>query len=89
MKAFLRVAVIMGVAACGAPKHSSEHAIVPEGSATPETCCCKSTPATSEDGKPVYEMKNRMECSTAEGDCEPEVQCTPHEPAPNSSPAGN
>ena len=79
MKLPLMLAVIMGVA-CGGPHKSSEHAIVPEGSGTPETCCCKSTPATSEDGKPIYEMSNPMECSTKQGDCVPEVQCTTKDP---------
>jgi hypothetical protein len=62
------------VAACGgtSPKPSP---MVNEGSAVPENCCCKSNPATSEDGKPVYEMANRMECSGKHGDCVDDVQC--------------
>jgi len=74
MKRCLLLAIV-ALVACGGPKKGSEHAIVPEGSGTPETCCCKSTPATSEDGKPVYETANPMECSTKQGDCVPEVQC--------------
>ena len=45
------------------------------GSDVPVECCCKSNPLTSEDGKPVYEMTNRMECSTKQGACVPDVQC--------------
>jgi hypothetical protein len=78
MKRTLMLAVMM-VVACGGPKKSSEHTIVPEGSATPESCCCKSNPMTSEDGKPVYEMSNPMECSSHQGDCVSEVQCTPQQ----------
>ena len=62
------------VAACGGnqPKPSP---IVNEGSAVPENCCCKANLATSEDGKPTYEMANRMECSTKQGECVDDVQC--------------
>ena len=61
--------------ACGGPKPKTESAVVNEGSATPDTCCCKSNPLTSEDGKPVYEVGNRMECSSKQGECVDEVQC--------------
>ncbi len=74
MKRMLMLAVAMLVA-CGGPKKGTDHAIVPETTQTPETCCCKSNPMTSEDGKPVYEMANPMECSTKQGDCVAEVQC--------------
>jgi hypothetical protein len=30
---------------------------------------------TSEDGKPVYEVGNRMECSSKQGTCVDDVQC--------------
>ncbi|MCX5746236.1 MAG: hypothetical protein NT062_27480 [Proteobacteria bacterium] len=63
------------VIACGGPQKAPEGAIVKEGSAVPDTCCCKSSPATSEDGKPVYDMANRMECSSKQGACVDDVQC--------------
>jgi hypothetical protein len=61
--------------ACGGTKPVHESPIVNEGSDTPETCCCKVTPMTSDDGKSVYDMANRMECSTRQGECVPDVQC--------------
>jgi hypothetical protein len=63
------------VAACGGPKKKTDNAVVNEGSNTPDTCCCKSNPLTSEDGKPVYEVGNRMECSSKQGECVDDVQC--------------
>jgi hypothetical protein len=63
------------LAACGGPQAKPESPIVNEGSDTPETCCCKSFPLTSEDGKPVYEMAQRMECSARQGSCVTDVQC--------------
>ena len=68
------------LAACGGPQAKPESPIVNEGSDTPETCCCKSFPLTSEDGKPVYEMAPRMECSGKQGDCVPDVQCRAAQP---------
>jgi len=65
--------------ACGAPPKKTADKI-DTGSAESENCCCKSTPATSEDGKPVYENANRMECSTKQGTCEPDVQCNGKDP---------
>ncbi|MBA3392198.1 MAG: hypothetical protein H0T89_06120 [Deltaproteobacteria bacterium] len=74
--------VFVVAAACGGSAKKPEGALVNEGSAaTPDTCCCKSNPLTSEDGKPVYEVGNRMECSAKEGECVDEVQCT-NQPAP-------
>jgi hypothetical protein len=62
--------------------------VLNEGSAISESCCCKSNPLTSEDGKPVYESANRMECSSSKkGECVPEVQCqAPEAPAPPPAP---
>ena len=40
-----------------------------------ETCCCKSNPVGADDGKPVYDNGNRMECSSKQGECVPDVQC--------------
>lgn len=69
------MALTFFIAACSGPKKKTDNAIVPEGSATPDTCCCKSNPLTSEDGKPVYEVGNRMECSSKQGECVDDVQC--------------
>jgi hypothetical protein len=66
---------LLVLAACGGPMAKPESPIVNEGSDTPETCCCKSFPLTSEDGKPVFEMAQRMECSTRQGTCVSDVQC--------------
>lgn len=75
----LVLAVTLVLAACGGIKPPRESPIVNEGSDVPENCCCKHTPLTSDDGKPLYGMSNRMECSTRQGECVPDVQC--HKPA--------
>jgi hypothetical protein len=67
------LALTLAAAACGAPQKKP---VADEGHDVPATCCCMSTPNTSEDGKPVFEMVNRMECSTKQGECKPDVQCT-------------
>jgi hypothetical protein len=73
---YLLALAFVAMAACGGSAKKPEGAVVNEGSAaTPETCCCKSNPLTSEDGKPVYENGNRMECSSKQGTCVDEVQC--------------
>lgn len=76
------MALVFALAACSGPKAKPENPIVNEGSnAKPETCCCKTTPSTSVDGKPVYEANfNRMECSTRQGDCVDDVQCQAQTP---------
>ena len=75
MRNLLALAFVV-VAACGGQTKKPEGAIVNEGSAAvPDTCCCKSNPLTSEDGKPLYEVGNRMECSSKQGECVDEVQC--------------
>jgi hypothetical protein len=63
------------IAACGGPRPKKESPIVNEGSDTPETCCCKTFPLAAEDAKPAYTMTPRMECSTTQGECVPDVQC--------------
>jgi len=78
----LVLAVTLALAACGPTKAKPESALVPNVQEVPETCCCKSTPMTSDDGKPVYEMLVRMECSTRQGDCVDDVQCQ-KAPQPN------
>jgi hypothetical protein len=72
-------------AACSGPKAKPESPLVNEGSAASENCCCKSNPLTSEDGKPVYESTNRMECSTNKGECVPDVQCQKSDPPPGTT----
>lgn len=70
------IAIVLFAAACGGSQQKpTESAIVNEGSAAPDTCCCKSTPLTSEDGMPAYEVGNRMECSSKQGTCVDDVQC--------------
>lgn len=69
------VATLLALAACSGVQSRRESPLVNEGSDTPETCCCKSFPLSSEDGKPVFEMTPRMECSVRQGECVPDVQC--------------
>lgn len=77
-----QIALVMLAGACG-PAPKPESPIVNEGSATPETCCCKSTPIASPDGLPLYEPgSNRMECSSKQGTCVDDIQCQGKEPAP-------
>ena len=70
----LALALLLLVA-CSGPKPKPESPIVNEGSDVPETCCSKSSPLSSEDGKPFYEMTGRITCSTKPGECVPDVQC--------------
>ena len=69
------VALLVAVAACSGPAAKPEGPIVKEGSDVPENCCCKSNPLTSEDGRPVFENANRMECSSNQGECVDDTQC--------------
>jgi hypothetical protein len=71
----LWLSALFVLAACPGPAAKPESPIVNEGSAVPESCCCKSMPSTSIDGQPVFEMAPRMECSTRQGDCVSDVQC--------------
>jgi hypothetical protein len=77
----MRILVVLSLAlgtfavACGGPTKKPEGAVVESGSDAPENCCCKSNPSTSEDGRPVFENANRMECSGKQGECVDEVQC--------------
>ena len=70
---FVLAAGIVAAACSAPPKKTTD--IAPTGSAS-DTCCCKSTPMTSDDGKPLYEANlNRMDCSTKQGECVSDVQC--------------
>jgi hypothetical protein len=81
MKIFMVLAVAL--AACSGPKAKPESPIVNEGSAAKgDSCCCKSFPLTS-DGTPAYENGNRMECSSKQGTCVDDVQCT-KQPVPGT-----
>lgn len=72
------LSMIVTAACGGAPKKADTKPDTVES----ETCCCKSTPATSEDGKPVFAVGNRMECSTKQGECVDDALCTA-EPQPD------
>ncbi|HEY5922557.1 MAG TPA: hypothetical protein VIV11_12840 [Kofleriaceae bacterium] len=70
------IALTVFAFACGGTKAKPESALVSEGSDQSPTCCCKTLPTTAEkEIIPNYELKNRMECSSANGDCVGEVQC--------------
>lgn len=75
------LALTFVLAACSGPTKKPTEPGATEGSdSASETCCCKSNPLTSEDGKPVYENGNRMECSAKQGECVPDVQCQAQAP---------
>ncbi len=62
--------------ACSGPTKKKTEIGATEGSdSASETCCCKSNPIAADDGKPAYENGNRMECSSKQGECVPDVQC--------------
>lgn len=87
MKLFLASAVMAVVFACGGSPKKSDHSPGPGSDTASDSCCCKSNPLTSEDGKPVYEIGNRMECSQKQGECVADVQCTPANPSDATPPA--
>lgn len=70
----LLIACTLVMAACSGPAKPAAKQN-DTGSDVPAECCCKSNPLTSEDGKPLYETANRMECSTKQGSCVPDIQC--------------
>ena len=75
------VALTLVLVACSGPTKKNVEPGTTEGSdSASETCCCKSFPLTSEDGKPVYEPGARMECSAKQGECVPDVQCQTQAP---------
>jgi hypothetical protein len=67
------LALTVVVIACGGPRAKKETL---GNDDTPVNCCCKTIPATAEkEITPVYASENRMECSTKQGQCVPDVQC--------------
>jgi hypothetical protein len=73
MRTLLALTVI--VAACGSPQKKKESSMN-EGSDVPVNCCCKTIPTTAEkEIIPNYAVEGRMECSTKQGECVPDVQC--------------
>ena len=75
------LALTLVLAACSGPTKKPVEPGATEGSdSAAETCCCKSNPLTSDDGKPVYENGNRMECSAKQGECVADVQCEAQAP---------
>lgn len=68
--------LVFGIVACSGPAKKKTDIGATEGSdSASETCCCKSNPIAADDGKPVYENGNRMECSSKQGECVSDVQC--------------
>lgn len=78
----LLLAMTLVLAGCGGTTAKRESPLVNEGSDLPADCCCKSNPLSSEDGKPVYEPTNRMECSAKPGECVADIQCKKIQPPP-------
>jgi hypothetical protein len=85
----LTVTLAVSAFACGGSKPKQESALVSEGQEQSPTCCCKTLPTSAEkEIIPNYEMKGRMECSAAHGDCVDDVQC--NKPAgEEGTPGGN
>ena len=77
----LAFALLVGLAACSGIQPKKEPPLVQEGSDVPADCCCKTTPLSGDD-RPVFAMANRMECSTQQGTCMPDVQCQKNDPPP-------
>jgi hypothetical protein len=69
------VATFALAAACGSPQKKDSSIV--EGSDVPPTCCCKTIPETGEkEIVPNFASVGRMECSTQQGTCVDDVQCT-------------
>ena len=77
MRIAIAFSLMLAAYACGGSPKSGPATTGPGGGSDTavETCCCKSNPLTSEDGKAVFENGNRMECSSKQGECVDEVQC--------------
>lgn len=68
-------ALVFGIIACSGPTKKIAPGTTEGSDSASETCCCKSNPIAADDGKPVYENGNRMECSSKQGECVSDVQC--------------
>ena len=75
MRTLMAITLVLVTAACGTPAKKPVTGATEGSDVAGDTCCCKSNPMSAEDGKPVYEIGNRMECSTKQGECVPDVQC--------------
>jgi hypothetical protein len=65
--------LVLVVAACGGTPKKPE--VSKTEDVASDVCCCKSNPATSEDGKAIFATGNRMECSTKQGTCVGDNEC--------------
>ncbi len=73
--ALISCAGLLVATACGGSQPPpSKEAEKPADTAA-ESCCCKFFQMASDDGLPLYEVGNRIECSTKQGTCVDEVQC--------------
>jgi hypothetical protein len=69
------VAAFVFAAACGSS--SKKESSMVEGSDVSPTCCCKTIPETGEkEIVPNFASVGRMECSTQQGTCVDDVQCS-------------
>ncbi len=78
MRSFFTISLVCMIAAayaCGGSKPNPNNGPGPGSEQAVETCCCQSHPLTSEDGAPVFEQGNRMECGSKQGSCVDDVQC--------------
>ena len=74
----MRIAIALSfflAASCGGSQPPPPKEAAGSGDVADETCCCKFFQMASDDGLPLYEVGNRIECSTKQGTCVPDVQC--------------
>jgi hypothetical protein len=84
------IALTLFAFACGGNKPKKESSLVSEGQEQSPTCCCKTLPTSAEkEIIPNYDMKGRMECSAANGDCVDDIQCNKEGGTQESPPGGN
>jgi len=83
------IALTLFAAACGGTKPKKESSLVTEGSDQSPNCCCKTIPQVGEkEIIPNYDMRARMECSSANGDCVDDVQCNKTDGSGEQAPTG-
>jgi hypothetical protein len=76
------VAAFALAAACGGPQKKDSSIV--EGSDVSTTCCCKTIPQTAEkEIVPNFASEGRMECSTKQGTCVDDVQCSTNGVSPD------